>query len=453
MQTKPNIRNEIQEIEPLRHDWLLVHESLPGAVEAARQKCGQMLGSLATQQVLRIEASEPKAESTLLDTLKRAKHGDASAEKAVAVNVQTNLAEMLYKAGHQTRVALELHDGRLTQNGMQLADIQANTLRYSTLNDVMQARSEQELENLYTFEELIGGGVLDTHHAVVFSLAPDDAQTKRQFGFYEATETCSVQMLTQDNDGGLALETALVAGRRQQHAPRHDKQAIARLAERHGLDIALDDSEASLRQILLLPKTEFAGGIEQVVAAYDAEVGPDSFYGQACAKRPDYDDYARQCAEKNNRFTQAAESITRQLLQQADRLQAPMDALKLMHSLSEQSLVSRAIADEDIDTSVFGSAAARQIISARRHVRAGDKEAAFAARNQAVELANMSSCPMFGGAKDQEGNKLNDPMLAQHGEDQYGSLAFRCPLLGCLNVRKPGQLIEACQHCRADVRC
>lgn len=432
--------------------WQLVHEAYPGAVEAARMKSSRLIGSLAMAETIQLEPVPQSTESaTLQSSLMRAKYGDEQALRSVKMNVQTNMAELLYKAGHQTSVELDINCGRLMQNGQLLTDIQANAIRYGSLNEIMYKRTQQEIENAHTFEELIGGGVLDSHDAVVFSLSPEDQKTKQDYGFFEETETCSIQMLKKSGDS-VELETALVAGKANKYADRHDRVAVEALAKQHGVRVELASSEDSLRHILLIPKHEAPNGINDIVRGYDQAAGEGVFYGQDVNDKQDYLVHADQCAQKNDGFADAVDTISRQLLIEAQSFQSPVDAVKRLHKLTEASLVSRAISDATIDERVFGREAARHIESARIATLSGNQQEAVDFRQKAVETAVSSSCPMS-FTNVEPGESKEDASLALYGKDKYGKLAFRCPKLGCLNVRQPGKLLEKCGHCSADVRC
>ncbi len=438
--------------------WGLAHEMHPGAVEAARQKTRRLVGRVALQTTVQINpvaAELEQSSSTLLGSLRAAVAGDCAAKESVRLNTATNVAEMLYKAGHQTRVELDIVAGKLMQGGKSLTDIQANSLRYSELNDLMRRRTEQELENAHTFEELLGGDVLDTHDAVVFSLSPDDAQTKQKYGFFTETETCSIQLIKKQRHDKLALETALVAGKSHSNAQRHDKAAIEALAARRGVTIELADAEDSLRQVVLVPKADLPNGVSDIVREYDAATKANVFYGQeidASASR-DYQEHAKECELKNKSFDSLVKKVTTQLLEEADTLLSPSAATKRLHKLTEQALVKAAITDSEIDERVFGDQAAMYITRARQETNSGNTEKMLELQQKAVETAVASACPMFFGGESKNSMTEYDPLLMLFGEDKYGSLAFRCPAKNCLNVRSTNQLIESCQGCGASVRC
>ncbi len=431
--------------------WRDARESYPLAAEIARSRRVQAVGSLAVRaSTERLPAVEASADSTLLQALKEARSGDAPARQTIETNVQTAAAEILYKAGHQSQVALDFDGRQLTQSGRSLADIQANTLRYSTLNRIMRERSENELENALLFEELLAEGVLDDHDAVVFSLAPQDTRTKRDFGFFEETDTCSIQLLRRTAGREVILETALVAGKVSKHAPRHDLSAVERLAREHGSDIALDDSEASLRHVLLIPKDDIPRGVSDVVKRYDEAAG-GTFYGQASGDDAvDYEAYAQQCEDKNSSLSDTVAQVSQALLDESHTFDTPTAAIKRLHKLTEQALVRSAVADEGIDARVFGQTSAEYIASARALREAGDMGASIDMQNRAIVSAVSSSCPLFDKPSTETADTVEN--LFSLGEDKYGSLQFTCKR-GHRNKRPRNQLIETCQLCGVSVRC
>jgi hypothetical protein len=248
-----------------------------------------------------------------------------------------------------------------------------------------------------------------------------------------------------------------VAGKAHPTALRHDAAAVEALVSRNGGAIQLDNSEDSLRQIVLVPKEDTVNGVTDIVRAYDEVVG-GVFYGQQVGEQEprDYLAHAADCQAKNASFDVIVDEVLTQLLREAPTITTPTEATKRLHKLTEQALVKRAVNDNDIDERVFGRQAAAYITAARQEVRTGNTAKSTQLLQKAVETAVSSSCPMFGGGSEAKtGDSLieNDPLLALFGEDKYGSLAFRCPRSNCLNVRDPNQLITHCQGCGTDVRC
>lgn len=452
-------REQASSFYTTERQWRTAEELEPGALEAARQKTRRFLGVLSLASTVKVEpVYDAPPSATLLGSLHVAAKGDISALEAVMVNARTNVAEMLYKAGHQTRVELELMGGRLAQGGVLLADIQANALKYGQLNGIMLGRTKQEIENVHTFEELLAGDVMDTHDAVVFSVSPEDEYTKRNHGFYAETETCSIQLLKkQEGSDTIILETALVAGKAHSHARRHDIQAVNALLKRGGSSARVATSEDSLRHIVLVPKGGTTQGIERVVEAYDNAVG-GVFYGQAMQddRSPrDYVSHAVECAKKNDAFDDIVHSITNQLIKESHHLTSPRAATMRLHELTKDALVHRAVLDDTIDGRVFGARAASLIASSRQATAEGRSVLAKELQEKAIEVSVATSCPMFFGAGAQESSGLEkngDPLLSLFGSDRRGPLAFRCPKKNCLNVRTPnGSLISTCQRCGAQI--
>lgn len=446
-------------ISSLERTWHTVGELEPSALEAAQQKTRRFLGALSVSSMVEVEpVHETPPAATLLSSLRSASKGDGSARETVTLNARTNVAEMLYKAGHQTRVELDFKGGRLRQGGSLLADIQANALTYGQLNDVMSSRTTQEIENVHTFEELLGGDIMDTHDAVVFSLSPEDEYTKQNYGFFTETETCSIQLLKrQEASSKIVLETALVAGKAHPHAQRHDIRAVKDLLKQGGSSVHIATAEDSLRHIVLVPKQDAPNGVEDVVKAYDSAVG-GVFYGQAVGefdKSADYRSHADECNRKNDSFDDIVHEISSQLIKESGQLTSPRAAAIRLHELTERALVGRAILDDTIDEHVFGARAASFIVSSRQAAAEGQGALAENLQEKAVEASVATSCPMFfgAGAQDQDSQvEKGDPLLSLFGSDKYGLLAFRCPKKKCLNVRKPnGPFISECQGCGAEI--
>lgn len=439
--------------------WRTVQELEPGALEASRQKTRHFLGGIAVSAAIEVEAvtSGSANTSTLFDSIQSAARGESNARESIVLNARTNVAEMLHKAGHQTRVELELsEEGKIEQNGKSLVDIQANALLYGQLNEVMNMRTRQEIENVHTFEELLAGDIMDTHDAVVMSLSPEDDYTKRTYGFFADTETCSMQLLKKHSGSKkLTLETALVAGKADVNAKRHDVWAVRELLRSRGSSAELVDVEDSLRHIILVPKENTPHGVEDVVKAYDEVVG-GVFYGQSVPSdvSKDYVTHAADCEKRNESFQAIVDEITVQLIRESSSLKSPQDASLRLHELTERALATEALDNSTIDEHVFGSSAAAYIVSARHAAANGDRLEAAQLLEAAIETSVAASCPMFFGAtmKDSILNSEHDPLVSIYGEDKYGPLAFRCPKKNCINVRsRNGTFISECQVCGADI--
>jgi hypothetical protein len=453
LQTAANPETQMLEQQPRINQWLLAEEAHPLESDIARNRAQKLLGILAVHNVVEPQQKQESASNntTLLFAAQAARMGDQESRRSVEQNVQTNVAEILYKAGHQTSVALTFEDGQLSQSGRSLAEIQANTLRYSSLNPLMRQRSEKELENVFSFEELLGSGALKDYDAVVFSLAPSDEKTKRDYGFFSDTDTCSIQLLRHSGGSDIELQTALVAGKTSAQAARHDSRAVEHIARQNGASYTLDSEEDSLRQILLIPKESVPSGVVDIVKQYDAAAG-GTFYGEQKinSQLVDYSAYAAQCEQRNRSFDAVVRQVTDQLLDEASGFSSPIQAIKRLHKLTEQALVAGAISDESIDTRVFGAESAGYIDAARLMSQQGNAEKAIHLQTKAIETAVSSSCPMFQG----DGQGAADSLLGTSSilEDKYGSLEFTCKR-GHTNTRPRNTLLEKCQRCGISVRC
>ncbi len=432
------------------NEWRIAHEVYPEIVAEAQRKLGQV----ALGRYVEVEPiSEIKTnETTLLANIEKARHGDEQAHRSVLINVETDMAERLYKSGHVTEVHLQIENGSLAQSGSKLADIQMNALRYTQLNGVMLRRTAQELENVHTFEGLINASVLDTHNAVVFSLCPDDEGTINDYNFYKDTASCSVQFLQQNSDSDVLLQTALVAGKATPEAPRHDKAAIDQLImQASGEDaVRLSNHDDSLRYIMLLPKSDTPNGIIDVVRHYDEAVGSNVFYGLSAAPGlADYEIHQEACDQKARYIKQLAFGVAQQLIAESPGIDRPLDALKRLNDLSEASLVRAAaeVFDLDIDESVFGESAARSIRESRELRLAGDEGGAARATEEAIRTADSGSCPMNFSGGNKEGDGQQASVLDSISQHKF----MRCPFCRAGQYGDPCARVLACHNCSARV--
>lgn len=432
--------------------WLLAHEAYPEVIAESRQR----LGGVALSQHVEVRPIVETAANptTLLANIQSAARGDKDAYQSVLTNIETDMAERLYKSGHQTKVQLQIEDGVLSQSGNVLADIQMNALRYTELNEVMRARTKQELENVYTFEGLLKAGVLDTHNAVVFSLCPQDEQTVEQYHFYKDTASCSVQLLEKTGDNEATLQTALVAGKSTPTSPRHDQRAVEQLVQRYGDDaLQLADENESLRAIMLVPKTDMPSGVLDMVRRYDEAVGSGVFYGkQADASADDYESHRAECARKAKYLSKLARQVADQLMAEAGQLDNPMAALKRLNDLNEELLVlqaAQAFNDTtlDIDENVFGKESAGHIRIARERILSGDTAGGGSALQQAIKTADSSSCPMNFSSNDDESEASQSSLSSSISERKY----MRCPFCGAGQFGDPCARMLQCHSCSAKV--
>lgn len=377
--------------------WLLVSEALPDVQTEAVQKGLSFLGSVAIRGVAEIvPTKEVGHEATLMAALQFAALGDPTSKEFVKNNVSTDVAERLFKAGHQTRVHMNFKDGILYQKNRRLLDVHRNTLEHTVLIPEILRGTTHEMTNVFGYELLFACGILETHDAAIFSPTSTSmgSEQKRAYGNFLDTETCSIQLLSATGNNAV-LETALVAGKRTPSSPRHDMAAIKRLLERRGINIPLEDGTDVKKHIILIPKGDISG-VEGIVSWYDDAVG-GTFYGQD-KPRQNYQAYAEECWQRADGFTDMVDVITAQLIEEAHTFKTPLETILRLDKLSEQYCLKRSISDTSIDIAVFGEKAALDIEETRFFLEIGDYARAERALESALKNADSSSCPLFKGA-------------------------------------------------------
>lgn len=431
-------------VELTDDSWKLASSEFPELWSNAATKATQFLGTLSMRGQVEVSyVPEHVSDTTLLAGIQSARLGDANSLSMVKTNVMTDVAERLYKVAHQSKVALQFEQGRLIQNNRHLIDIHRNTFENMTLNSVMRKRSEHELRNAYMFEELQEAGVLQTHAALVFSCAPKDEATLRNYGFYTDTASCSVQMLRAEGNSAI-LETAMVAGKKTALGVRHDEATIKALAADEGIELLPMDSDDMLQFILLVPKSEIPNGISDIIRRYDQKAG-GTFYGQD-APRQDYLAYAEICRQRDAQFIPMVESITNQLLHDAAGFKNPIDAIKRLDELSERYCVDKGIEDKSIDVAVFGAEAAFHIQQARDFMARGEYDLASQSALQAKQTATSSSCPFFRSAN-------TDPSSGEvsGSGEQSEKKWMNCPYCAAKVFGDPCATKLSCWDCKAAV--
>jgi hypothetical protein len=428
------------------HDpsWMVAASEYPELWDAASEQTCHFLGSISlADQVEVAYVPEHVSDTTLLAGLQTARFGDADSLAMVRTNVLTDVSERLYKVAHQTKVDLQFTGGKLIQNNRALTEIHRNTFQNMRLNPTMKLRTERELRNAYLFEQLHDWGVLQTHSALVFSCAPDDAETIRDYGFYADTASCSIQLLQADGHNA-TLETAMVAGKKTADSPRHDLQAIRDLANSQGIDSMPTNEEDMLQFVMLVPNHEIPGGITDIVRKYDQASG-GTFYGQNVPVQ-DYAEYARFCESRNDQFMPMVESITAQLLEEASGFKTPIDAILRLDELSERFCVDRTVRDNSLDSAIFGVEAAYHIQIAREFMSRGEFDKANDATMHAKQTANSGSCPIFKEAS--LGNSDGDSDgTAESGIKKWMS----CPFCQAKVFGDPCAKKLSCWDCKAAV--
>lgn len=436
------------EFEPTRSNWLLVSEALPGIEIEAVQKGLRFLGSVAIRGAIETASVEEVGhESTLMAAVQFGALGDQASKGFVKNNVATDVAERVFKAGHQTRVHMNFKDGALFQKGRRLMDVHRNTLEHTVLIPEMLRRTTYEMTNVLTFEQLYAQGIFETHDAVVFSPSSTamTLEQKRSYGFFLDTESCSIQRLSANGDSAM-LETALVAGKRTRDSERHDIGAIQRLLKSRGIETTLADGTEAVKHIILIPKGEISG-VEDIVAWFDSMAG-GTFYGQEKPQQ-NYRAYAQECQERSDSFGDMVDAITAQLMEEAHTFKTPLDAVMRLDKLSEQHCLKRSVTDTTIDTAVFGAKAALDIEETRFFLEIGDRARAERAFENALKNSDSSSCPLFKGASS-EGDPEGKDGRSEDGETSEEKW-MTCPFCSAKVFGDPCAENLTCNDCIAAV--
>jgi len=435
--------------EALKSDpqtWLLAHEAYPHLEEAARKRVFRFLGSIAIRGEDHEQTSaEAESSTTLLEALWAARDGNEEARKTTELNVQTDVAERLFKTG-RTVVRLQMVHGHLEQHGRRQVDIHSNTLQHTILIPEMTARTLMELQHTVLFEELHAAGMLKNSDILIFSPTPTSMsiKDKKAYRFFLDTESCAMLRMSATGDD-VTFRTTFVAGKRTPDSDRHDLQAIRKIAKQHGTMITDEDGSDMLRYMFIVPRD-----MGDEAELYDEAVG-DTFYGEAKPSR-DYEEYAQECADRTADFSFITTQITAQLLAEADQFVHPLDAVKRLDELSEQWCVKYAVLRPHINAAVFGPVAASHIEQARLYEMAGDYNRAEVSMHAAQQTAVSGSCPLF---KMDSAAITRDSDEAQESNPQTEATKkkwMHCPYCSAPVFGDACSPNQHCRHCEATVR-
>ncbi|HSD56111.1 MAG TPA: hypothetical protein VLA92_03075, partial [Candidatus Saccharimonadales bacterium] len=433
--------------ERLLPTWQLAKDAFPELEQQARIDAVRFTGSVAIRgEAGEVIAAQPKNESSLMTAAQEAAMGDVRGRNVLKNNASTDVAERLYKAGHQTKVHMEVIGGYFQQDGRRMIDLHRSTLEHTVLVGEMFDRTKREIRNLTLFERLHAAGIFETHDAAVFSTSSTQMtqEEKEQYGMFVATETCSLQLLSASGNQ-LELGTALVAGKRTPDSERHDIETIHKLAAARGIQLETSDGTEMISQVMLIPKGEVTG-VEDIVEWYDDAAG-GTFYGED-KPRQDYKEHAIVCQERTDGFEDMVENIVNQLMADAHTFRTPMDAIMRLDELSALYSRQYAIKDRDINLMVFGKEAAVHLQDARLFMEMGQMDRFDDAMSLAAKSDNSSSCPLFkngsssgGGVEDASGGSEE----AEMAEKKHGKCPFcRAPVF----VDPCAKRIE-CWDCKA----
>lgn len=412
----------------------------------AQRRRDQFLGSVALVQVIDIQPPAEASPATLLGDVCEASRGNKQALRRVHTNVRTDVAERLFKAGHQTSVQLERTPGGFEQDGLPLTAVHHNTLEHMPLNDIMRARTQSELGNIFLFEELDDAGIFETHDAVVFSATPTDAETRQDYNFFTDTDSLSIQYLKKTGDTSFVMETAMVAGKTAPDAQRHDLRAVRQMLHDAGMHDTYFSENQALRFVMLVRKTP-GSGVHTIVERYDDIVG-GTFYGEY-KPRQDYGEYRKVCENRSKDFDSIVSNVVHDLIAEASTLTNAYEAIERLDELSDKYCVNAAIERGDIDEKVFGKAAAEYIRRARIHKQNGDYVQLEQALQNAVATSESSSCPfkLIGKQEDEDSKKAGalEELLS-------GKKSMTCPFCKERTTGDPCAAAIECTKCSASTK-
>jgi hypothetical protein len=174
-------------------------------------------------------------------------------------------------------------------------------------------------------------------------------------------------------------------------------------------------------------------GVIDLVRLADETMG--TFFGE---DRPveDYLAYLEKCRRREQELEPTVQKIVERLIAEAASFQTPLDATRRLHELSEAELVARALTDENIDTTVFGTESAYYIQAARHYLEQGDIEQVGRFMVKALATADSNSCP-GGGVKSLENGgaagKNTQSSTSEDGDCEF--VSNECPLCHKKKVR------------------
>ncbi|HEX5744005.1 MAG TPA: hypothetical protein VFX84_00960 [Candidatus Saccharimonadales bacterium] len=423
------------------------------------------LGSLAVAPSGEIR--EEAADINLLERTKAAKAGDPEARSWLNLNVDTAIFEAVFKKRYIGEVFMDRGpDGELQQFGQTNEDIHKNavTLRPGR-HPILEEITEAEGLNRHRIEKALAAGKLEDHYYLAFSLVPEDVPETELGpdgdGYFLDSLTLSLQATTETASGRVKTETAFMSGVEEQDgdgfeerlARRHDFKAVARVRERHGLK-PLDTASEHLRGGFFVPKHMMPNGVADVMLWMDEAA--DEVLDREIERRPeDYAGIRLESKRKEASLKGVREKVVEDLFAAVEALKDPMESVQALWESVRQHATEDSFTNLHIDPKVFGRKAAADIDRAREHIRNGDDKAAQIYMQKAHDEAVVAGCGGGAGRARTARPESSEDLSHVAGEDEFGSLAFRCPDCGRINVRSEGVKVPTCWYsdCEADVSC
>lgn len=401
-----------------------------------RQRAARFIGAVVTNCSVELVES-PSVEhpiESLFDALQLAAEGDPAARAMVHMNASTDAIERTIKSGHVgKKVPLMIDEqGKVQQFGQSFETVNANSLRFASGNPIMRARTEAETRNAFRIEQLNREGLFEDYSLVVFSLAED------MEGFFTETMSCSIQV-TSKFDAGLAVEAAFVSGKRNISSKRHDTTTVIALGNELGVDYTNKTTAEIIDMPVLVRNDLLPLGAMSVVQMWDKQAGtfvgedkPVLSYAEALAK----------CRQRERTFEPRIELVVNEVIALAHTVKTRLQAVELLHKVSEKHMVVQAVLDPKINPVAFGAVAAAHIEHSRLHLQQGDIVAGSLSLEKAVGTARSFSCPSAtSGANISKSS--GDGSSESSGPDEY--VKMTCPYCG--DTKQWGFKCSPNQHC------
>lgn len=332
---------------------------------------------------------------TLMHAIRAAATGDPMARKFVETNARTAAIEITLKTGHVTETSIYADaQGKLFQYGQAMEDVLTNGLIFASDAPEIRNRTIPEIRNGVRMERATRQGQLKDNFLVVISryidgISDEDAQ---RFGLFPDTKSASIQVTTEVSEGELVQQSAFVAGVRQPDGERHDRQTVARLGRKLGINLdGLNDAE-TIDRAFLIPKHLMPDGVIDIVRWYDEAAG-GTFFGEDKPVR-DYLAYREFCRARETALEPAVREAVQELLAEAGSIVTPQMAAERLHKIVDAKMIRRAVfEDRTVDLRVFGAKAINLIEQGRQRYDSGDVQGAEEAVEQAAEASTSATCP------------------------------------------------------------
>lgn len=430
--------------------------SLPGDAElvnqAKRNLQIQLVGDMALSETVSVKEKPIK---NIREALLWASQGDQEGRNNVDENVRTDAFERLFKAGNIITVPLSIDGvGNIYQHGQRMDDVHRNAYQMASGHHIIKPRTQAEANNGARIKHAYHEGILDDHVMLVFSMCAEGVSDEEldKLNFFSLTKSMAIQATTIGKDG-LYMESAFVAGVKDERSERHDRYVVEETGQLFGVDYTNKTVDQIIDRPVYIPKSLMPNGVVDIVKLLD-DIKGDTFFGQGLPKQ-DYVQFKDFCKRRADNLEGDIQAISDQLISELDHLQTAVLASRRLGKLVEEKMVLRAEQDPTIDARIFGRTSARHIETARTLRAEGQYEQAARATQMAILTAKSGSCPSAELdllVKTLGLDKAESKNESSLDKDEKGSLIFDCPK-GHSNRRPYGQTIPCCTTCGISVEC